>query len=85
MSAFEGNEQLEPFQHLSLSHRLADFVSGRNISGKMLESSVTASSIAVESPTYGSDPASGKDAVATGALDIKKRRSIVRVSLCGSR
>lgn len=84
MSAFERNEQLEPFQHLSLSHRLEDFVSGRNISGKMWESSATANSIAVESPTYGSDPASGKDPVATGALDIKKRRSIVRISFLAS-
>ena len=66
------------------SYRLEDFVSPCNISGKIVESSSMASSIALASPTYDCEPASGKDAVSTGAFDIRKSKSMVCVPFSGS-
>ena len=47
--------------------------------GNFSDNSRMASSVACARPTYGSDPALGKDPVDTGAFAIKKRTSICLV------
>ena len=59
-------------------------VSPCKISGNIVDSSSMASSIELASPTYDCEPASGKDAVSTGAFDIRKSKSMVCVPFSGS-
>ena len=61
--------------HTNYTFYLGDCVSSLKNDGNFAANSFTASSMAVARPTYDSEPASGKDAVFTGALAIRKRIS----------